>query len=648
MKQNANSWVGEYIGQYHIQSLIKKGGMSTVFYAVDQALDRPVALKILFPELTEDPLFVERFRREARSVAKLQHPNIVQIYTTGVTNEGQYYIAMEFIGGGSLREQLQQLNSQNHVLKTEHAINIIKQIADALAAAHQAGIIHRDLKPSNILLRRNGTPVLTDLGIAKIQSETSLTRVDEIVGTPFYMSPEQVSSKPVDARSDIYSLGMIFYETLTGKRVFTGDTPWSILSKHITETPEPIQNLRPDISSQTAKVVHTCLQKEPESRYQNASALIAALDKALVSEQTAHRTSPIVTAGSPPPPEPVPEPVLEPVAEPVAQAVPETKKEKEKKKRPLWLLIPLLLLLCLGAGVAASFLTPLNDLVWKLPTPDGTRLAAIVLTDTAALITTDTATETSAPTDTDKPTKTSTPEPPEQTATNTPPPEPTGTPRPTKTSTATSSPPPTNTPTPRPTNTPAPRPTNTPTPRPTNTSSNPTSGSSSGAGLPMNFEPFGVWVRGDEPNGSFTQSTTQAHSGSHSGKLSYSFSSGDNDYVVFMQTNSIEGEPTALQIWVYGDGSGHYLNAWIQDREGQTWQVPLGKITHTGWKQMTGYIDTEQDWPWQHISGPKNDTVDYPITFRAFVLDDANNAYKGSGSIYLDDLTTANITQDGS
>jgi hypothetical protein len=114
-----------------------------------------------------------------------------------------------------------------------------------------------------------------------------------------------------------------------------------------------------------------------------------------------------------------------------------------------------------------------------------------------------------------------------------------------------------------------------------------------------------------------------------------------------MQSNAIESEPTALQIWVYGDGKGHYLNAWILDHEGQTWQVPFGKISHTGWKQMTGYIDTEQEWPWQHISGPKNNTVDYPISFRAFVLDDTNNAFNDSGTIYLDDLTSANIAYTG-
>jgi hypothetical protein len=162
--------------------------------------------------------------------------------------------------------------------------------------------------------------------------------------------------------------------------------------------------------------------------------------------------------------------------------------------------------------------------------------------------------------------------------------------------------------------------------------------------LPLSFEEFGVWVRGDEANGSFTRSSAQAHSGGSAGRLRYDFATDDNDYVVFLQTNDIAGTPTALQIWVYGDGSGHFLNAWIQDGDGQTWQVPFGQIFHTGWSQMTGYIDVDQDWPWTHISGPNDGAVDYPLTFRGFVLDDYNSNYTGSGTIYLDDLTTANLT----
>ncbi|NJN54071.1 MAG: hypothetical protein HC804_04530 [Anaerolineae bacterium] len=163
----------------------------------------------------------------------------------------------------------------------------------------------------------------------------------------------------------------------------------------------------------------------------------------------------------------------------------------------------------------------------------------------------------------------------------------------------------------------------------------------------MGFENFGLWVRGNEANGSFTRSTAQTHSGAASAKLEYDFATANNDYVVFMQNNAISGNPTALQLWVYGDGSGHFLNAWIQDSGGQTWQVPFGRVTHNGWRQMTGYIDTNQSWPWTVISGGNDENVDYPISFRAFVLDDKDNAYTGQGTLYLDDLTGTTLSPGG-
>ena len=188
--------------------------------------------------------------------------------------------------------------------------------------------------------------------------------------------------------------------------------------------------------------------------------------------------------------------------------------------------------------------------------------------------------------------------------------------------------------------------TSTATPSPTATPGSANSGgtASTGVGFPMTFEQFGIWTIGDERNGSFTQSREQARGGTYAGKLEYDFATTDNDYVVFLQFNDVSSEPNALQMWVYGDGQGHYLNAWIQDTQGQTWQVPMGRVTHTGWRQMTGYIDPDQEWPWTHISGPRNDTVDYPIRFRGIVLDDVNNAYQGSGVIYVDDVTATTLS----
>jgi hypothetical protein len=166
-------------------------------------------------------------------------------------------------------------------------------------------------------------------------------------------------------------------------------------------------------------------------------------------------------------------------------------------------------------------------------------------------------------------------------------------------------------------------------------------------GLPLDFESFGIWVRGNEPNGTFTQSSEQAYSGAYSGKLSYHFPTSGNDYVVFMQLNDIPGTPNALQVWVYGDGSRHYFNAWILDAGGQTWQVPFGQVSHTGWRQMTGIIAVSQPWPWSHISGPNNGRVDYPIRFRGFVLDDVTDAYVAQGATYLDDLRATTIALPG-
>lgn len=612
MAQREDAWIGRQIGQYVIQSHIQKGGMADVYYALDQGLDRPVALKILDPRLTQkDEMFIRRFRREARAVARLRHPNIVQVYTAGITSDNYYYIAMEYVDGGSLEEKLDELARQGRVWDVADSLRIVRQVASALVAAHRAGIIHRDLKPSNILLRANGEPVLTDLGIAKMTSEKTITRTDELVGTPYYMSPEQVSSQPVDARSDLYSLGMIMYEMLTGTRPFTGNTPWEILSKHMTETPRPVEELRPGIPPAVTLIVHTCLAKNPADRYQSAAELVAALDAVLQRDGAGAAPPPLRTELVPPP-------------------------QEERGKRPrlaILLLVFLFLCLLLAGGATALTYSPLRARLF----PAGA-LAAVAATPTSAPPTA-TASATPLPAATAAPVA--------DTAVPSPAPSDTPTPPPTETPTETAAPTQTATPTKTPKPTRTATPTQTATPTPTPTSANPTGPAGSGGGLPLDFETFGLWVRGDEDNGTFTRSTARSRSGSASGKLSYDFSTPGNDYVVFLQENAVPGEPTALQVWVYGDGSGHYLNAWIRDSAGQTWQVPFGRITHTGWQQMTGYLDPAQAWPWQHISGPKNDTIEYPITFRGFVLDDLNDAYTGSGEIYLDDLTAANLPLPG-
>lgn len=277
--------VGQQIDQYQVLRLIGQGGMAAVYLARDLTLDREVVLKTMLPALAQNEELMRRFEREAKATARLEHPNIVPIYVTGTTPDGQPYIAMQYISGGSLSDYLRQLTAQKQWVSTIYALSIVRQIADALRVAHQAEIIHRDLKPSNILLRRDGTPVLSDLGIAAIQQATTrLTQTGNLLGTPTYMSPEQGAGKSIDGRSDIYSLGIILYELLSGQLPFEADSPWAIIHQHIYEPPHPLEQFRPDLSPPTLQIVATCLQKEPAARYQSANELVAALDQAMAAE----------------------------------------------------------------------------------------------------------------------------------------------------------------------------------------------------------------------------------------------------------------------------------------------------------------------------------------------------------------------------
>lgn len=276
--------IGQQIAQYQIKSHIARGGMADVYLAHDPMLERDVALKVMRADIENREEFTARFQREARAVARLNHPNIIQIYTAGTTPQERPYLAMQYVDGGTLKDWLKQLAERGQRLKVSDSLSLIRQMADALDTAHRAGIVHRDLKPSNILLQRNGTPILTDLGIAAMQASTQLTRTDMTMGTPHYMSPEQAQGHPVDGRSDLYSLGIILYELLSGAPPFTGDSPLAVMNQHVNEPPPPLQTIRPDLTPATYAAVHTCLQKETAARFQSADALVLALDDALAAE----------------------------------------------------------------------------------------------------------------------------------------------------------------------------------------------------------------------------------------------------------------------------------------------------------------------------------------------------------------------------
>jgi eukaryotic-like serine/threonine-protein kinase len=257
--------------RYVIKRKLGSGGMADVYLAEDQELGRRVALKLLDERHASDEQFVERFRREAQSAAGLNHPSIVSIFDRGQA-EGTYYIAMEFLDGRTLKELL----VRNGPTPPAIAIDYARQILGALSFAHRNGVVHRDIKPHNIIVRPDGRLKVTDFGIAR-SGASQMTEAGSIVGTAQYLSPEQARGAPVDPRSDLYSLGIVLYEMLTGKVPFTGDTPVEIAMKHLSQVPEPPSKLRPDIPHDLDAVVMRALAKDPDQRYGSAEEMDADL-----------------------------------------------------------------------------------------------------------------------------------------------------------------------------------------------------------------------------------------------------------------------------------------------------------------------------------------------------------------------------------
>jgi eukaryotic-like serine/threonine-protein kinase len=257
--------------RYVIKRKLGSGGMADVYLAEDQELGRRVALKLLDERHSSDEQFVERFRREAQSAAGLNHPNIVSIFDRGRA-EGTYYIAMEYLDGRTLKELL----VRNGPTPIPIAIDYARQILGALAFAHRNGIVHRDIKPHNIVVGGDGRLKVTDFGIAR-SGTSQMTEVGSIVGTAQYLSPEQARGAPVDPRSDLYSLGVVLYEMLTGKVPFTGDTPVEIAMKHLSQVPKPPSEWRDEVPHDLDAVVMRALAKDPEQRYGSAEEMDADL-----------------------------------------------------------------------------------------------------------------------------------------------------------------------------------------------------------------------------------------------------------------------------------------------------------------------------------------------------------------------------------
>lgn len=269
-------------GKHRLERHLGSGGMGIVYAARHEIINKQVAIKILNPGPNCDDTLPERFKQEAEAAARIRHPNIVEVSDFGKTRDGLLYMVMEYVEGESLRE----LISKQSPLSPERVVNLGCQICSGIAVAHKAGIVHRDLKPENVLIEiidGRETARVLDFGIAKLLDRAGLTRAGDVLGTPDYMSPEQASAQPVDHRSDIYSLGIILYEMLSGQVPFSGPKPRQVLIRHVIEQPRPVAALRSDMPEGLARACMRALEKAPDKRQQSAADLAAELSAAIAS-----------------------------------------------------------------------------------------------------------------------------------------------------------------------------------------------------------------------------------------------------------------------------------------------------------------------------------------------------------------------------
>ena len=341
-----------YSGRYQLTHLIARGGMAQVYRAMDRQLDRPVALKVLFPELSIDLTFVERFRREAQAAANLSHPNIVPVFDWG-EDAGSYFIVMEYVEGRPLSAVLRDPQR----LPPVQIAMIGAGVAAALAFAHRHGVIHRDVKPGNVLITPDGDVKVTDFGIARaVNTEESLTQTGAVMGTAAYFSPEQAEGKGVDARSDIYSLGVVLYEMAVGRPPFTGDSPVAVASKHVRDSPVLPREANPAVPVALEAIVMMALAKNPDDRYRSAEELRADLlrfaDGRPVEAADPGVTSMMGTVGAT---RAVPVASSTMAVPVVAGGPPPDNEELERKKRTRRLVV-LLVVLLVALGVIAYFL----------------------------------------------------------------------------------------------------------------------------------------------------------------------------------------------------------------------------------------------------------------------------------------------------
>ena len=272
-------------GRYVVTRRLGRGGMAEVYEANDPLLNRQVAIKVIYAHLASQEGFDQRFRREAQLVASLRHPHIVQLYDFGIENE-QPFMVMEYLNGGTLHDRLAQ-HSQRAPMPLNEAATLLTKLASALDYAHERGAIHRDIKSSNIMFTAEGEPVLTDFGIAKILSDAAqLSATGSVMGSPAYMAPEQAAGEPVDARSDLYALGVVLYEVVCGRVPFQGDSPTAVMMQHITQPPPPPSQFNPQLPPAAEAVIQKALAKDPAARFSKVSDMARAFQAAVSGGET--------------------------------------------------------------------------------------------------------------------------------------------------------------------------------------------------------------------------------------------------------------------------------------------------------------------------------------------------------------------------
>jgi serine/threonine-protein kinase len=524
--------IGKAFGPYKVLEKIGEGGMGVVYKGYQESLSRYVAIKVLRGELAHDQRFIARFRREALAVAKLSHPNLLHVYDAGV-DHNVYYIVMDYVDGGSLKDLIRQ-----GPLETGRAVSIAAQVADALNYAHQQGFVHRDVKPANVLLTRDGRPLLADFGIARaLDASMHLTRTGASIGTPEYMAPEQAEGQPADGRTDIYALGIVLYEMLTGQVPFSTPTPMATLYKQVHDPPPPLRQINTAVPPWLEMVVDKALAKRPQDRYRQASELAQALRQ--------HRV-PSATRPIPPPHRRAP--------------VPADRKRKVGLVPILLGAIGVLLLILLASGTymvvrntgEKQAVSELPSVVTKVIVPEETATEVIVPEEIVTVIITSAPAETAT-------------SPPTVSASATPMPPPTDTP--TTAATPTTAPPPTDTPvpatsTPTATQVPTKAPTQEPSPTKAPQATCPAwySKPQPGKGILVIENHIGEELQVEQIQGGKDQWRIAAKQGDTPGRLLLHLAPGNQEFVLYLdrggrghiQLMMEAGQQSVSPVWISG------------------------------------------------------------------------------------------------